>query len=111
MLCQACVFKGGKEEYVKNAEGLDLLIRTWSADTSTIFVLCTIGFRDSVKTSGTSTGSVSALHVGRETKGAVVLVHGFSWHSGYFQDFAEALSQTGETLAHFGPKSTTCPSH
>lgn len=32
------------------------------------------------------------------TKGAVLLVHGFSWHSEYFRDFAEALSEAGVSL-------------
>lgn len=32
---------------------------------------------------------------GQAARAAVVLVHGFSWHSAYFQELAEALSEAG----------------
>ena len=35
------------------------------------------------------------VHSGTQARGVVLLVHGFTWHSGYFQPFAEFLTKSG----------------
>ena len=39
------------------------------------------------------------VHSGTQAKGLVVMVHGWSWHSRYFQPAAEHFTQQGATLA------------
>ncbi|KAK9901687.1 hypothetical protein WJX75_008382 [Coccomyxa subellipsoidea] len=38
---------------------------------------------------------------GQAARAAVVLVHGFSWHSAYFQELAEALSEAGYAVSTY----------
>ena len=87
---------GGSEgTYIRNKSSLRLFIRSWSPEQGST-PLSKWGKSCVQQMEDNRAKFTHVCGAGKRTKAAVVLVHGFSWHSGYFEELGQRLARCGE---------------